>query len=102
MKKKARTERRLRERAALKLAKQRERLASFEAGGSPERAIEVESASQVEVHARSIPCARCDGSLIVREHTAETVDGARLRVARMECPTCGARRDTYFRLKTLN
>lgn len=102
MKKKPRTERRERERAAIKLAEQRERLALLEEGGSPERPIEVESASQVEAHARSLPCARCGGSLLVREHTAETIDHARLRVARMVCPSCGARRSVYFRLKTLN
>ena len=100
--KSARTERRERERAAVKLAKQSERLASLEEGGSPSRAIEVQSPSQVEVHARSVPCARCGGALLVREHTAEIIDGARLRVARMTCPTCGASRALYFRLETLN
>ena len=103
MKKKSpRTERRESERAALKIARQREKLATLEEGGSPERPIAMESASQVEAHARSISCARCGGSLLVAEHTAETIDHARLRVARMTCPTCGARRSVYFRLKTLN
>ena len=103
MKKKSpRTERRERERAAVKLAKQRERLATLEEGGLPERPIVVESASQVEVHARSMPCARCGGSLALTEHVAQTIDGARLRIARMTCAACGARRSIYFRLVPMN
>ena len=93
-----RAERRARARADAKLARDRERLARVEAGGAPSRPIEVDSASQVEVHARSVACARCGGELRVEEHTAETIDGARLRVAKMLCPACGARRAIYFRL----
>jgi hypothetical protein len=102
LKKRARTERRERERAAVKLADQRERLAALEPGGSSSRPIEVESASQVEPHARSIACARCGAATITVEHAADTIDGVRLRVARMSCPVCGARRTLYFRLATLN
>jgi hypothetical protein len=36
--------------------------------------------------------------LHVAEHAAETVDGVRLRVARVACTTCGSRRAIWFRL----
>ena len=86
-----------------KLADQREKLATLEEGGSPRRPIEVESASQVEAHARSLPCLRCTGtSLRVDDHAAVTVDGRRLRVARMLCPDCGATRSVYFHIRLLS
>jgi hypothetical protein len=98
MVKRARTERRERERALVKLSQDRERLARMEAGGAPERPIEVASASQVEVHARSLGCARCGGEPRVEEHEARVVDGRRLRVVKLVCPACGARRDVWFTL----
>jgi hypothetical protein len=94
-----RTERRAQERALEKLRKQSEKLAVLEEGGAPERPIDVESAAQVEPHARAIPCARCGEATRVDEHTAETIDGARLRVARTSCPSCGAKRSIYFRIR---
>jgi DNA-directed RNA polymerase subunit RPC12/RpoP len=94
----ARTQRRERERALEKLARDRERLARLETGGSPERPIELESASQVEVHARSMRCTRCEAELRVDEHVARTVGEQRLRLARLVCPRCGSRRDVWFRL----
>jgi hypothetical protein len=38
------------------------------------------------------------------EHAAETIDGVRLRVARVTCTACGTGRAIYFRLRetTLN
>lgn len=97
-----RAERRAREHALVKLARERERLAMLEDGGSPSRPIDVESASQVEPHARSMPCARCGHALRTGEHAAETIDGARLRIARMACSNCGARRAIYFRILQSN
>jgi hypothetical protein len=101
-KRSSRTERRARERALSKLATARERLATLEEGGSPRRPIEVESASQVETHARSLQCVRCGGSPRLDEHTAETVDEQRLRVARMTCPGCGGKRTVYFRIRLVS
>lgn len=75
-----------------------DRLAQLETGGTPERPIDLASASEVEVHARSMPCPRCGGELRVEEHLAETFGGARLRVARVVCSDCHARRSIYFRL----
>lgn len=94
----ARTERRARERAAGKLARQRQLLARLEAGGSPERPLELASAAQVEPRAENEPCLVCDGAVRTVEHRAETVDGRRLRVALVRCPKCGAERTLYFRL----
>jgi ferredoxin len=91
-------ERRAKARAAEKLAKKREKLAKIEAGGSPERPIEVVSASVVEPAATSMPCPTCLGACRVEEHAAETVDGKRLRIARMLCVQCGAKRAVYFKI----
>jgi hypothetical protein len=94
----ARAERRAQARAAEKLATQRERLARLEVGGAPEHPLVVESASQVEVNARLLRCVRCDGSYRVDEHLAETIDGQRLRAAKLVCLACGAHRSVYFRI----
>jgi hypothetical protein len=97
--KRSRTERREREREAVKLAKARLKLASLEAGGAPDRAIEVESASIIEVHAQSTPCASCgEHGVLVEEHTAETIDERRLRVVKVRCRRCGVRRNVYYRI----
>jgi hypothetical protein len=95
-----RTERREAARAKEKLARDREKLARLEAGGSPERPIVLESASQIEVHACSLRCTRCDGDLRVEEHLARTIGDQRLRLVRLLCPRCGTRRDAWFRLET--
>ena len=93
-----RAERRAAERAQAKLARARGRLADLEDGGGAARPIEVESASQVEIDARARPCTRCAAEVQVVEHTAETIDGARLRLARVRCPRCGNERIYYYRL----
>jgi hypothetical protein len=85
-------------RAAQKLATRREKLAALEAGGAPDRPIDVASASTVEVHARGEPCLRCGGSCRLADHTAETIGDRRLRVVTVVCPQCGARRAWYFRI----
>lgn len=97
----ARTERRVAERAHAKLVEARMKLASLEAGGAPERPIEVPSASVVEVHAAGLPCAACGARTRVEEHTVATGPTARsLRVAHVRCTQCGTARDVYFRLGT--
>jgi hypothetical protein len=96
--KRPRAERRAADRAAEKVVRGRERLAHLEPGGDPSRPLEVESASQVEPHALGLPCLRCRGSLRLTEHAAVIVDGDRLRVARLVCPACAARREAWFRL----
>jgi hypothetical protein len=95
-------ERRKAERAAAKLVRAKERLAELEPGGSPARAIAVESASVVEAHARSLHCHQCGGAVRVDEHLAIDRGGERLREARVVCATCGARRSLYFMIARLN
>ena len=95
---KARALRRARGRAQEKLARDRERLARLETGGAADRPIDVVSPAQVDVIAEARPCPLCEGPLHLREHTAATVDGVRLRVAHLACTACGIRRQMYFRL----
>jgi hypothetical protein len=76
----------------------REQLAKLEPGGAPGRPIDVESASQVEVRALSMPCLRCDGPYRLDEHTAEPIEGQYLRVLRVHCGHCGAPRTLFFRV----
>lgn len=104
--KSARSERREAERAGLKLAEARLKLASLEVGGSPDRPIEVESASIVEPHAAGLACAACLDRTRVEEHSAETLPDKNgvprsLRVVRVRCSRCGVARDVYFRLRTV-
>jgi len=94
----ARTRARALARAADKLARNRERLAALEPGGAPSRAIEVESASQVEPHALRMTCLRCGAPNRLDEHAAVTHEGEALRVAELSCPRCGAQRRLWFRI----
>ena len=91
-----RTTRREVERTGVKLAEARLDLARLEPGGSPERPIELSSASVVEPHAAGLACAACGGTTRVLEHTARTAPP--LRVAHVGCTRCGVERDVYFRL----
>lgn len=75
-----------------------EKLARLEPGGGPDRPVLVESVAQVDVMATARPCPLCQGGLRLVEHAAETVDRARLRVARLTCTVCGVPRARYFRL----
>ena len=81
-----------------------DRLFKLGPGGSPRRPIVIDSPSEVEVQAKGIPCPICQGELRVEEHTAETVGTLRLRVAKVICAVCQAKRDVYFQLRasTLN
>ncbi len=104
MAKPKRSERRERDRAQAKLAKDLERLWKLGPGGSPERPIAITSPSEVEVLAKSTRCPICQGELRVEEHAAETLGSVRLRVARVVCVLCRAPRSIYFQLRatTLN
>jgi hypothetical protein len=108
MAKRARTERREAERDAAKLARSRMKLAALEAGGGPDRPIEVSSASIIEPHASSMACPACGSPGVrVEEHVAVTLDAGegeparRLRVTRVICPRCGVRREVFFRIGTV-
>jgi len=93
-----RKSRREQERAQAKLVRDLERLAALEEGGGPERPIVVTSPAVVDIRAVAKPCPLCSGTLKLEQHTAEEVDGVRLRVAELICTHCGVRRRRYFRL----
>jgi hypothetical protein len=96
--KRRRAQRRAEDREAQKLSRDLEKLADMGEGGSPERAIRISSPAEVEVQARATRCPVCQGELRVEEHTAETLGGARVRVARVVCAVCRRKRAIYFRL----
>ena len=95
----SRAARRAQAREQTQLVRDLEKLAALEPGGAPDRPVVVESVAQVEVIAMSRPCPLCQGSFRLVEHAAETVDGVRLRVARLACTLCGVARARYFRLE---
>ena len=94
----ARALRRERERQQAEHVKDMERLARLEPGGCSERLLPIDSPMQVDVIANARPCPLCGGSLLLREHAAETHAGHRLRVARVGCTTCGIGREVWFEL----
>ena len=100
--KRERTARREAARKISSLARDRERLFLREPGGTPERPVDVDSPSVVELRARSVPCPRCDGEQIVDEHAAVNLNGERLREARLRCRNCASRRSMWFRLPVVN
>jgi ribosomal protein S27AE len=67
----------------------RERLATLEPGGTPDRPIEVVTAALVEPKARAIPCPVCSASVRVDDHTERAIQGVALRLAHIYCPRCG-------------
>ncbi|RYE89565.1 MAG: hypothetical protein EOO75_11600 [Myxococcales bacterium] len=95
-----RTVRRATERAADKLAKNRERLAALEPGGSSDHPLEVSSSSLVEVRAKAMTCLRCAGALRLDDHAALNLGERRLRRVRLACVACGARREVFFKVGT--
>lgn len=80
------------------MVRERERLARAEVGGRPGNAVKISTASLVELHARSRPCPLCGGTMRIEEHTAETIDEERLRIAHVVCVACGVSRKIYFRI----
>jgi hypothetical protein len=114
----ARAMRRQADRNVQKFMRDKTRLAALEVGGAPERPIQVTSASEVEISARSMPCIQCGGEVRVEveisarsmpciqcggevrvdEHLAETIGADRLRITHVSCPSCGTKRAIYFRI----
>jgi hypothetical protein len=86
------------ERKRQKLHEARVQLARLEPGGSPERPLEVSSASVVQSRAESEPCLRCNGAMRCAEHgTAEGSHGL-LRLVELSCRSCGETRRVYLRI----
>lgn len=91
--------RRAAERDAKKLADARERLAALSAGGSPERPLDVPSASTVEGAAVSLGCARCGGEVRLVDHdVVPDAAGRLLRRVRVACKRCRATREVWVRV----
>ncbi len=85
------------------LAEARRKLAALEVGGSPERATELDSASQIEGRAEALTCFRCEHSLKLLEHRAlHHPSAGSVRELSLACPQCGTRRVAYFRVRAAN
>jgi hypothetical protein len=91
-----RTDRRVRERAARELVRERQKLAALLPGGSAERPIDVPSAAVIPLRARSTPCPLCDGALRIEHEAAETRGGRLLHSTHVECTRCGVARILWF------
>jgi hypothetical protein len=89
-----RTARRVAERDARRLVREREKLAALERGGAPERPIEVPSSAVIEARARTLRCPQCEGEYAILDHQDE--EG--LRVLSVKCRQCGAARRLWFRI----
>jgi hypothetical protein len=74
-------------------------LFELELGGAPERPLTIPSAAVVEAHASALACPRCEGNHEVVEHLAVTLDGTRLREARVRCRQCGSARSVWFLIR---
>jgi predicted Zn finger-like uncharacterized protein len=90
-----RAARRLAERAARELVRERDKLFALGPGGSAARAIDVVSSAVIEPRARALPCPQCEGSLQVTDHQAED---AQLRRLEVRCARCGTTRTLFFRI----
>jgi hypothetical protein len=90
--------RREQERALRKTVRQVQRLAGELPGGAPERAIEVASASVVELKARATPCLQCGGDLELRHDRASAAARGVLRELELACRRCHAPRTLWFRV----
>ncbi len=91
--------RRKRDKAARKLALDRDRLAALEVGGSAERPLVVESSALVEIRARAAGCHQCGGATTLDRHAVTVVDGEPLRDVTLTCKTCHATRRLWFRIQ---
>jgi predicted Zn finger-like uncharacterized protein len=92
-----RTARRKAERDSRQLVRDREKLATLVAGGSPERPIEVPSSAVIEGRAQSQRCPQCGGSYRIENHQAPS--GSE-RVVAVRCQLCGVARKLWFKITT--
>ena len=95
-KKRARSQRRARERAARKEVRDLEKLAAAAPGGTPGRAIKVSTPAVIEPQVRSMRCPQCGVELEPAEVTARSTDAGLLRVATTRCRLCHAPREIWF------
>lgn len=80
----------------------RERLFALDPGGAPARAIEVAAPSVIDTQVAQRTCPRCAGTLSLLEQAAVSVEGVRLREARLRCRDCASERSLWFRLANAN
>jgi hypothetical protein len=96
-----RRQQRQQQRALRKTVRQLERLATELPGGSPERPIDVASASVVETKARAVPCIQCEAvEMELRGDKAASTARGVLREVAMVCRQCHAARAVWFRVAT--
>ncbi|MDB4974413.1 MAG: hypothetical protein JWN48_2754 [Myxococcaceae bacterium] len=88
------------ERKQEKLYDARKKLAAVDLGGSPERPLDVSSASVVETRAESEPCLRCGEPVRSVEHTTVQGPNGLLRVIKLGCRSCGSERTMFVRIVT--
>ena len=93
--KRSRTQRRIEERAAKKLVRDKERLFELSVGSSLDRPIEVASTAVIEVRVEAMPCVQCNGQYRIKEHVAPASGMRRVDVT---CRLCSAPRSLWFRL----
>jgi len=94
----ARAVRRAQDRDVEKLRRDIAKLYAEERGGSPERAITLASASQVEPDAGSRACPYCDATMRAESHEVEAHRGESLRVVRLVSPGFHPPWNRYYRL----
>ena len=95
MAKRPRTERRIAERDARRLVRDREKLAALSAGGAREHPIVVTSAAVIEVRVNASSCPQCNGPYRLVDHAAPA---AGLRELSVRCQLCGTPRTLWFRI----
>ena len=99
MAKRPRTERRIAERDARKLVRDRERLAALSLGGARDHPIPVTSSAVIEVRVTGMACPQCEGPYRVLEHNAPA-STLGLREVLVRCQQCGTSRTLWFRIVT--
>jgi hypothetical protein len=90
--------RRERDRALRKQVRRTEALAGGLPGASPERPIDVVSASVIEGKARAMPCVQCGGDVELRGDRATSTPRGILREIALACRRCHAPRTLWFRI----
>ena len=94
-----RRKRREEERALRKLVKRTEEMAGELPGASPDRPLDVTSASVVETKARATPCVHCAGELDLRGDRATSTARGILRELSLICRRCHAPRTLWYRIR---
>ena len=94
----ARRQRREDDRARRKTVARIQHLATELPGGTADRAIDVTSASVVELKARATPCLQCGGELEIRRDAASSTPRGVLREVELGCRRCHAPRTLWLRV----